>query len=155
MHPSTILSTILIFSTALAAPTEDLTKRSCIDQYLPTLWHLNTQVSFPANPIQDQIILYRGRGIVSTLVEFTGVPFDAWGCSLELAYAPGHNLSVASNQGDASRVDVFAVSDEDLPTEVTWTSMDGYKGGLVGSFNFPLGAEQDSPKRIVINGADV
>lgn len=47
---------------------------------------------------------------------------------------------------------MFAVSDEDLPTEVTWTSMDGYKGGLVGSFNFPLGAEQDSPKRIVING---
>jgi hypothetical protein len=69
-----------------------------------------------------------------------------------LDYAPGHNISVSSSQGDVSRIDVFAVSDAELPAEVTWRSVQGYKEALVGSFHFPVGDEQDVPKKIYING---
>lgn len=147
MHfTTTTLLTLL--TTALANP---ISKRTCAYEYLPKLWHISGITKQPAYPITTPMQVYRGNdGFIDTFVEFRNVPAGSYGCQFELDYKPGHPVTVTTKQGRPEQIDVYAVTGP-IPENPTWKEMVGKIGGLVGTFNFPKGAELGSPKTLVIN----
>jgi len=142
-------------ASALALPTADLNKRECVNQYLPTLWHVNSQTSQPSHPIQDQVLVARQngptRGLTDTLVEFKGIPAGSWGCQFELDYQPAWNsANVVVEQGSPAVLNVRQINGE-IPANPTWRDVEGITGNLVGTFAVPTGASAQWPQRIVIN----
>jgi hypothetical protein len=149
-----ILSASSFAAPAAAPEAELLDKRQCQYNYLPTLWHINSQTSQSGNPITDQVLIYRGsgptKGFTDTLVEFINIAQGSWGCSFEIDYQPNHGGLVTVDQGYPQQINVYQLTGN-IPASPTWANVAPITGGLVGTFNFPTGADLNSPRRIAIN----
>ena len=151
---SALLSTNTLAASAAVPEAGILNKRQCQYNYLPTLWHINSQTSQTGNPITDQVLIYRGsgptKGFTDTLVEFTNIAQGSWGCSFEIDYEPNHGGIVTVDQGYPQQINVYQITG-DVPASPTWANVAPITGSSVGTFNFPTGADLNGPQHIVIN----
>jgi hypothetical protein len=142
-----VIAAISIASTVTASP---LQARSCQYTYQPTLWNIAQHVPETTSPAGNTINISQDIGRRDLLASFS-IPAGSTGpCQLEFDYQPNHGAYVWGT-GNPQQINVFAINGA-LPAAPTWDNVAApVTGSLVGTFNFPTGADLNTPKVIVIN----
>jgi len=153
MQPTCLFTGLAIFSAVLALPSS-LEKRSCSYFYLPELNNLyesaptagNLSVTSPFSVTQDA-----SGSRTDQLVSFRYLPSPAYGCELELDYQPNPDTVVDIESGYPTSINVWHVSDGgNFPYTPTWDNTAARMGPLIGTFEFPSGADLNTPRAIFI-----
>jgi hypothetical protein len=152
MHTFSVLSSLSMLAGALALPAT-LQERSCQALYAPTLNRLSQhQPDDGSLGTTTPFYVWNEIGKTDLLASFRYIPGNAYGCTLQFDYHPGHNPIVEQDVGNPLQINVYQVSDGgNFPYTPTWDNTNGRTGSLVGTFNFPSGAALNQPQVITIN----
>jgi hypothetical protein len=143
------LATSALCSTVLGAAVVK-PRDSCTYQYLPTLWNIAQHVpETPSGPQTSTINIQQDIGRRDLIASFTNVPAGSWGCQLEYNFVPNAAANVFGT-GNPQVINVFALPSA-LPASPTWDNIQPITGSLVGTWQFPTGADLQKPKKIFIN----
>jgi hypothetical protein len=166
---SKLFASLLAVTSALALPAT-LQPRSCSTLYEPQLWTIAQHVpETPDGPFTTPFRVFQDIGKKDLVASFRYIPTGAYGCTLQFDYLPGHNAQVQDNAGNTAQINVFQVSDGgNFPCKkrwqdarckadclcvgpLTWDNTNSRTGSLVGTFNFPTGANLNTAQTITIN----
>jgi hypothetical protein len=166
---SKLFTSLLAVTSALALPTT-LQPRSCSTLYEPQLWSIAQHVPETSNgPFTTPFRVFQDIGKKDLVASFRYIPTGAYGCTLQFDYQPGHNAQVQDNAGNPAQINVFQVADggnfpckkcsQDAECKadslcvgpLTWDNTDSRTGSLVGTFDFPTGADLNTAQTITIN----
>jgi hypothetical protein len=156
MQLTRLVAGLAVCSAALALPSS-LAKRSCSYFYLPELNNL-----FEAAPTASNISTTSPFSVwedasgsrTDQLVSFRYLPSPAYGCQVELDYQPNPDTVVDIESGYPTSISVWRVSDGgNFPYAPTWDNTAGRMGPLIGTFEFPSGADLNTAQAFFI--ADV
>jgi len=151
---SKLFASLLAVTSALAVPAT-LQPRSCSTQYVPQLWTIAQHVpETPDGPFTTPFRVFQDIGKKDLVASFRTIPAGAYGCTLQLDYEPGNNAQVVNNggAGNVAQINVFQVSDGgNFPFPLTWDNTNDRTGSLVGTFNFPTGADLNTAHILTIN----
>jgi len=142
-----LLTATFFVTVGLSSP---LQARSCQSTYLPTLWNVAQHVPETSSPAGNTIDISQDIGRKDLLASFS-IPLGSTGpCQLEFDYQPNHGAYVWGT-GNPQQINVYAINGA-LPNAPTWNNVAApVTGSLVGTFNFPTGAELNTPKVTTIN----
>jgi len=154
MQLTSYLSAGLAILSAASALPAALEKRSCSYFYLPELNSLyqsdptasNLSVTSPLYVWEDD-----SGSRTDQLVSFRYLPSPAYGCELQLDYQPNPDTIVDIEAGYPTSINVWRVSDGgNFPYSPTWDNTAARMGPLVGTFEFPSGADLNAARVISI-----
>jgi hypothetical protein len=165
------LFTSLMAATSVMAFPATLQPRSCSTLYQPQLWTIaQHQPETSDGPFTTPFTVFQDIGKKDLVASFRYIPSGAYGCTLQFDYQPGHNPVVVDSAGDTTQINVFQVSDGgNFPCKkmfpacggialtvatlgpLTWDNTNDRTGSMIGTFNFPSGADLNTPKTITIN----
>jgi hypothetical protein len=165
-----LFTSLLAVAPALALPAT-LQPRSCSTLYEPQLWTIAQHVpETPDGPFTTPFRVFQDIGKKDLVASFRSIPTGAYGCTLQFDYQPGTNALVQDNAGDVTQINVFRVSDggnfpckplffpsvkwskaDRFAVPLTWDNTDSRTGSLVGTFDFPSGADLNTAHTITIN----
>lgn len=145
---SILTSGVVLLTSAAALPTAaDLVPRACVTEYpsfLTSIQEASPDTAF--GNTQFTIVTQNPRtgNEIDTLIKFTDIPTNAYGCQLEFFAPPG--FDVRDFEG-STLLNVWATTREVLPTD-TWANAPG-KSYLFGSVT--LRSQESEATTIVVN----
>jgi len=153
MQLTCLFTGLAVLSAVLALPSS-LKKRSCSYFYLPELNSLYESAPTASNISATSPFLAwedESGNRTDQLVSFRYLPSPAYGCELELDYQPNPDTIVDIESGYPTSINVWRVSDGgNFPYAPTWDNTAGRMGPLVGTFEFPSGADLNTAQAIFI-----